>query len=712
MSEKRCDLTIAMIVKNEIKYLERCLQALQPLRDAIDCQLVITDTGSTDGTIEIAKKYADDYLEFEWIKDFAAARNTGVEAARGKWFLYIDADQIADESILAIADFIKSSDRDTYNYAAFSEINYADENGTIDNYFYPKRLYNMTKKKSYFSGAVHETLSFHGENCIIDAWFHHYGHMASVISGKGERNQEILDEILKREPLNMKAHRENVVNQKNVFFRVELAEKALQLIEEHKLKVTETIFLKIDLCKHYPRIDRFIDFEKTVQSFEKKKTLPTLELLYVAGTAYKNHGDEEKSIEIFSEYLTLFLHLEKNPDLRFLSLGVYEHNIKKYFFDKSIYVANYYFEQKDYETLKEILSQMEIETAKELFDDTKILASYCLLAIQCGAIDLLSKLYKAVNQNGEEKNIDELLDIFNDLYFYISKEEQTEFHNAFAGADNVFMALNELRSQEYDFSKCTENAMKVLSEEANLYDNLMYSDVFYATILSQKDPFAFYEKSTMEHLKSIIENLIFHRKDVIDTIYDKLKNQTDGFVPQNNLSQIMIYGEVYFDCFVRQATLNNEAEVLDKEMLEKLNLFFEAYIKTMTVYVEKIYSKNILSEGNFNALETIHSVAYIMKDTIITKKQNPSAYISALKSAVAIAPELLVSMEQLAKLLEIELNEANTELDALARQIKQMLQTLIQQGDKANAIEIFKKYKEIAPNDMDLLQLQRAIENM
>ena len=68
-------LSIAMIVKNEIRCLEKCLKALQPLREAIPCQLVIADTGSDDGTREVAERYADLLFDFEWINDFSAARN-------------------------------------------------------------------------------------------------------------------------------------------------------------------------------------------------------------------------------------------------------------------------------------------------------------------------------------------------------------------------------------------------------------------------------------------------------------------------------------------------------------------------------------------------------------------------------------------------------------------------------------------------------------
>ena len=62
-------LSIGMIVKNEERCLEKCLKALEPLRQAIPCELVIADTGSTDKTKEIASKYADILFDFIWVND-------------------------------------------------------------------------------------------------------------------------------------------------------------------------------------------------------------------------------------------------------------------------------------------------------------------------------------------------------------------------------------------------------------------------------------------------------------------------------------------------------------------------------------------------------------------------------------------------------------------------------------------------------------------
>ena len=102
-------LSIGMIVKNEEKYLDRCLAAIKPILDSIDSELIIADTGSTDSTVEIAKKYTDNVFHFEWINDFAAARNSTLDRAKGEWYMFLDADEIF-KSCNDIIHFFKSGE--------------------------------------------------------------------------------------------------------------------------------------------------------------------------------------------------------------------------------------------------------------------------------------------------------------------------------------------------------------------------------------------------------------------------------------------------------------------------------------------------------------------------------------------------------------------------------------------------------------------------
>lgn len=82
-------LSAALIVRDEERFLEGCLRSLG---DRVD-EIVVVDTGSIDRSRDIAGDLGARVLDFRWADDFAAARNAAVDASRGEWILYIDADE-------------------------------------------------------------------------------------------------------------------------------------------------------------------------------------------------------------------------------------------------------------------------------------------------------------------------------------------------------------------------------------------------------------------------------------------------------------------------------------------------------------------------------------------------------------------------------------------------------------------------------------------
>lgn len=82
-------VSVCIIAKNEEKYIGECLKRLEPY----GFEIVVTDTGSTDQTVEIAKQYTDKVFEFEWVSDFSAARNFCVSHASNNWILTLDCDE-------------------------------------------------------------------------------------------------------------------------------------------------------------------------------------------------------------------------------------------------------------------------------------------------------------------------------------------------------------------------------------------------------------------------------------------------------------------------------------------------------------------------------------------------------------------------------------------------------------------------------------------
>src|SRR5271156_3302650 len=82
-------ISLCMIVRDEAAMLPGCLESV---RGAVD-EMIVVDTGSRDATIRVAEGAGAWVLPFEWIDDFAAARNHGIARATGEWVLVLDADE-------------------------------------------------------------------------------------------------------------------------------------------------------------------------------------------------------------------------------------------------------------------------------------------------------------------------------------------------------------------------------------------------------------------------------------------------------------------------------------------------------------------------------------------------------------------------------------------------------------------------------------------
>ena len=107
-------LSIAMIVKNEEKYLEKCLLSTERLKNKIDYEIIIIDTGSTDNTMSIARQFTDKVYESKWNNDFSYMRNLSISYCKGDWVLILDADEVI-ENPDKLVSILSESDIDEFN---------------------------------------------------------------------------------------------------------------------------------------------------------------------------------------------------------------------------------------------------------------------------------------------------------------------------------------------------------------------------------------------------------------------------------------------------------------------------------------------------------------------------------------------------------------------------------------------------------------------
>lgn len=161
---KEITISLCMIVKNEENTITRCLDSVQDIVD----EIVIVDTGSTDRTKEIVRRYTDKIYDFTWIDDFSAARNYSFSHAAMEYILWLDADDVMLEPDRSqFLELKKKLDplMDAVNmpyHLAF------DQYGNVTLSLRRNRLVKRSRNFPWI-GAVHEYLDISGHvlNCDI-----------------------------------------------------------------------------------------------------------------------------------------------------------------------------------------------------------------------------------------------------------------------------------------------------------------------------------------------------------------------------------------------------------------------------------------------------------------------------------------------------------------------------------------------------------------
>ncbi len=85
----RPTVSCCMIVKDEEAFLAKCLESVKPHVD----EIVIVDTGSTDSTVDIARRFTGKVYFHPWEDSFSKARNYSLSYATKDWIFIIDADE-------------------------------------------------------------------------------------------------------------------------------------------------------------------------------------------------------------------------------------------------------------------------------------------------------------------------------------------------------------------------------------------------------------------------------------------------------------------------------------------------------------------------------------------------------------------------------------------------------------------------------------------
>jgi glycosyltransferase involved in cell wall biosynthesis len=167
-------LSFALMVKNEGENLERCLTSVLPFSP----EIVVLDTGSSDNTIEIAKKFTDKIFHQQWQDNFSLHRNKSFSLTNGEWIFQIDADEeIVFESPSTPKVFLKFLEKlpKEVNAIAFPLRDFRPSTGTYAAEFDVARCFR--RGKVTYHRKIHNRPDYDGlVTYFDDLYLKHYGY--------------------------------------------------------------------------------------------------------------------------------------------------------------------------------------------------------------------------------------------------------------------------------------------------------------------------------------------------------------------------------------------------------------------------------------------------------------------------------------------------------------------------------------------------------
>jgi tetratricopeptide (TPR) repeat protein len=209
---------LVMIARNEARCITNSLRRIRPWVD----HMIVLDTGSTDDTAALAHAEGAQVHHFEWVHDFAAARNAALALSTADWNIVIDADECltdGGEVLLALKrqapDFVGRLEV----YSTFEPVGAASHQASST--WIPRAL----PAGIAYEGSIHEQPISALPRRNLTVRLNHDGYMPAQMEAKRERNWKLLEVAIQATPDDAYLHYQ-IGKEHEVHGRLELASEA------------------------------------------------------------------------------------------------------------------------------------------------------------------------------------------------------------------------------------------------------------------------------------------------------------------------------------------------------------------------------------------------------------------------------------------------------------------------------------------------------
>ena len=672
-------LSICMMIKNEEHNLERCLKSLNKLRNEIESELIIVDTGSEDKSVEIAKKYTDRIYHHKWNNNFSEMRNISISYAKGTWLLIIDADEELVDSEAIIMRLKQNNS--TFDAMAINLTNIANSSGKFGAKLTTIRLFKNLGFDRY-KGAVHNSAIVKGKVLKVESMLYHYGYISDdkdLMEIKFKRTAELLHLELEKDPLNvyylyqLGTSYDMYGDNSNA---IKYYEKAYDVINGNKKLMKDYVYVYAALARilvNQNEFSRAFEISKIgLNVFDDH-----IDLLYFSGVAAASMKKFDDGIKKLKEYIYYVDNIEKTKLYNDPSIQLYTLNNK---LDAQFNLSSCYIhsgeEQKGLNNLIENIRSMD--NSSELME--VYLNEYLKVSIRTHRLNNVIELYNIIPIE-KWANLDLL------VYHYCSYIE--------VNLDKVNM-LKKLPSELGSIFITVDGIQK--NDRTKTYSDLPYSNIKYYfeekiyevifILLNKKQRLiellgTYDERLVMDCFGFLDENYTFF-ENLIFELFEENKDNDTSFLELNFLRVISKY------ISLKSFGLDNELE------------FFDVYVRIGLKLLKLKYREEFLDEFVMSKFMNLEEQYFGCIYQIITNNN-----VVALEAAKNIFPDWKNStIRWLDGNIE---KQADSGMDSMVRQLKDSINVLISTKKFGDALKIIDEYLVMFPNDLETILLKSEL---
>lgn len=604
-------LSIGMMVKNEEKYLDKCLNALVPLLENLESELIIVDTGSSDSTMKIAQKYTDKVYFHNWNNDFSEMRNVVLSYCTGQWVLSIDGDEIF-EDCANIIEFFNSKEYEKYSCATINIKNITKKGFHL---FSPPRLFKKDKDFKY-NGIIHEQPIIREPVKYLNVYCNHYGYLfedRNFFERKCERNITLLKNALSKDPNNVYylynlAISYGMHNEHNQ--AVEIIKRAYNLIKEQTNKDNHMNIYQI-LCAEHLNIQDYICLEKyAVEALKIQNDY--IDSYYFLGIAQMKLEKNHEAISTFNTYLKLcddFHKSENHVGLNYYSLG-YINNV--YGFLAEIYIENH-------EYLNAISTLLKIDENK--YDYKELQEKLIEGIIESCNYELLLKYENDLSSR--KKQLNDFWAVLENYKTSLDEKTSNLIEEIFSNGTTNYDILNKLRIELKKNNSVDLKKYNQFISDINLSgENYYYGDLIYCFLINKYDIAKLFSNCTFDTINKYFQYILEKYKDISEVIYDYIKN--------TEIKDRFIYIRLYKELCYYLIILNG----LEKKKMEEI---YDLYIIYGFKYMNSVYTDFVI---NMTCIKDVkneeEAFLLLLNKAFRYKEKNIHLFIKTLKEALEI----------------------------------------------------------------------------